>query len=98
MEGVGVASGPGVGCGPSVDAGDPRLNELNELALLARVEPSVGGAGGGAGAWLRGIAAARSGCLPRAIVGVKYGEAERCKMSIPERFPNGLIEPLGESF
>ena len=41
--GAGVSSGPDIGSGLSVGAGDPRVNELDELALLGIL--SVGRAG-----------------------------------------------------
>ena len=43
-------AGVGVGSGPSVGTGDPRVNELDKLSSLglelARILPSVGAAGG----------------------------------------------------
>lgn len=58
LEDVGVSSEPGVGCGLSVDAGDPRLDKIDHLALLFRLVPLVEERESRAGAWLRGIAAA----------------------------------------
>ena len=94
-------AGAGVGSGPSVGVSESRVNdELSEPAslgvTLSSAGPSVGGAGGTP--WLLGTAGARRGCLPRAITREEDSGAERCKLSIPERFPNGLTEPLGKSF